>query len=71
MIVQLLSIKYRRELNGKIKIMSKREMQKEGISSPDDVDAIGLTFYKKKEPKRKPFKQPPYQPVFGSEGAKR
>lgn len=42
---QLLTLKYRRELSGKLKIMSKREMQKLGIKSPDAADALMLTFY--------------------------
>lgn len=41
---QLLTIKYRRELSGKLKIMGKREMQKLGIKSPDAADALMLTF---------------------------
>jgi hypothetical protein len=43
---QLLTIKYRRELSGKLKIMGKREMQKLGIKSPDAADALMLTFVK-------------------------
>lgn len=42
---QLLSIRYREELSGKIKIMSKREMKKLSISSPDIADALALTFF--------------------------
>jgi len=41
---QLLTIKYRRELSGKLKIMGKRKMQKLGIKSPDAADALMLTF---------------------------
>ena len=41
---QLLTLKYRRELTGKLKIMGKREMQKLGIKSPDAADALMLTF---------------------------
>jgi hypothetical protein len=41
----LLTIKYRRELSGKLKIMGKREMQKLGIKSPNAADALMLTFY--------------------------
>lgn len=41
---QLLTIKYRRELSGKLKIMGKREMQKLGIKSPAAADALMLTF---------------------------
>lgn len=66
---QLLSIKYRAELSGKIKIMSKDEMRKEGIPSPDKADGAALTFYKKEEVPRKPYKQPPYKAQFEWEGA--
>jgi len=62
---QLLSIRYREELSGRIKIMSKDEMRKEGISSPDKADSLALTFYKEEERiKRKPYKQEPYVPQF-------
>lgn len=44
--LQLLNIRYRRELSGKIKLMSKQEMRKEGIKSPDAYDALALTFYR-------------------------
>lgn len=37
-------IKYRTEVSGRIKIMSKREMRKEGIKSPNNIDALMLTF---------------------------
>lgn len=43
---QLLSIRFRRSMSGRIEIMSKREMRKEGMESPDLVDALALTFYK-------------------------
>lgn len=39
-----LAIKYRTEVSGRIKIMSKREMRKEGIKSPNNMDALMLTF---------------------------
>ena len=41
-----LDIKYKANNTGKIKIMSKVEMQKEGIASPDTMDALALTFAK-------------------------
>jgi len=41
---QMLSIKFRRELSGKIKLKSKREMIKDGEESPDEFDALCLTF---------------------------
>ena len=41
---QLLTLRYRRELSGKLKIMSKDDMGKEGLKSPDRADALMLTF---------------------------
>lgn len=41
---QILSIKFRRNLTGKIEIMPKREMRAAGIPSPDLADALALTF---------------------------
>ena len=42
---QLLKIKYKiADSSGKIKIMSKEEMLKDGIDSPDVADAFSLTF---------------------------
>jgi phage terminase large subunit len=41
---QLLQIRYRRQLSGKIKVMDKEEMRKQGIQSPDAWDALSLTF---------------------------
>ena len=43
---ELLSIRYRRTLAGRIEIMSKRDMQKEGLKSPNMADALMLTFVK-------------------------
>jgi len=42
---ELLDIKYRAEINRKIKIMSKDEMRRQGIMSPNFADALALTFY--------------------------
>jgi hypothetical protein len=42
---ELLTIRYRRELNDKVKIMSKLDMKKEGFKSPNVADALMLTFY--------------------------
>ncbi len=39
-----IGIKYRTELSGRIKIMSKRDMRKLGIKSPNCLDATMLTF---------------------------
>lgn len=41
---QLLSIKYRATTKRKIQIMSKKEMRKQGLASPDEADALSLTF---------------------------
>jgi len=41
---QLGEIKYKVDSGGKIKIMSKEEMLKEGIDSPDVADSLALTF---------------------------
>lgn len=41
---QLIEIKYKVDSSGRIKIMSKEEMLKEGIDSPDVADAFILTF---------------------------
>ena len=43
--LELLNIRFRRELNGKLRIMSKLDMQKQGIQSPDVADALMLSFY--------------------------
>jgi hypothetical protein len=42
---ELLQIRYRPELNGKLRIMSKREMQKLGIKSPNIADALMLSMH--------------------------
>lgn len=59
---ELLSIRFRRELSGKMKIMSKKDMRNEGIKSPNVADALMLTFvvtptiYKNVfEPKKKTY----------------
>jgi len=41
---ELLTVKFKRNLQGKIQIMSKQEMQKQGIPSPNKADAFMLTF---------------------------
>jgi hypothetical protein len=41
---EALNIKYRTEVSGRIKIMSKRDMKKQGIKSPNNLDALMLTF---------------------------
>ena len=41
---ELNHIRFRKELSGKMKIMSKLEMKKDGLKSPDHADALMLTF---------------------------
>lgn len=41
---ELLQVKFKRNLQGKIQIMSKDEMRKQGIPSPNKADAFMLTF---------------------------
>jgi hypothetical protein len=41
---QFKSIRFRRALTGKIQIMSKLDMRRAGYNSPDEVDALMLTF---------------------------
>jgi hypothetical protein len=43
---ELLDIRYKAGNNGKLKMMSKVDMGKEGIPSPDTADALSLTFGK-------------------------
>ena len=42
---ELLTIRYRRQLSGKIQVMPKQDMRKEGYPSPNTADALMLTFY--------------------------
>lgn len=41
---ELTHVRFRRGLNGKIEIMSKRDMRKEGYKSPNNADALAMTF---------------------------
>lgn len=41
---ELLQLRQRRELSGKLKIMGKAEMRKKGFKSPNTADALMLTF---------------------------
>ena len=41
---QLSSNRYRTELSGRVKMMGKKEMRKNGIKSPNAYDALMLTF---------------------------
>jgi hypothetical protein len=51
--------------------MSKEEMRKLGIQSPDAADALSLTFIERDEvfENTKPFKQKPYTPIWENEGS--
>ena len=42
---ELLTIRYRRNMQGKLQIWSKDDMRKEGIQSPNKADALMLTFW--------------------------
>jgi hypothetical protein len=50
---ELKTVKYRRNHKGKIVIMSKVEMQKESIASPNNSDALALTFVTKDKAAKK------------------
>lgn len=56
----LLSIKYTRILSGKKKVMSKEDMRRLGIASPDVPDALSLCFIEREDAGKpiKPYKQP-------------
>lgn len=41
---QLLSIRFKRTANGRIQIMDKPTMKKLGFPSPDEADALSMTF---------------------------
>ena len=41
---ELLSIRFRRTLNGRIQIMSKTDMKKKGFPSPNKADALSMCF---------------------------
>ena len=51
----LLTIYYKRNLRGKIQIMSKDEMSKKGWESPDVADGLSLTFNKREDIKGNPI----------------
>ena len=62
---ELLTIKYRRELNNKLKIMSKIDMKKEGFESPDNADALMLTFTRPPHSRHKKRVYTPNNPIIG------
>lgn len=56
---ELLSIRFRRTLNGRIQIMSKIEMRRLGFSSPDKADALSYLFLASEEPRNvQPYSPP-------------
>jgi hypothetical protein len=57
---ELLTIRYRRELNGKLSIMPKKEMRKNGYKSPDHVDSLMLSFTRATVRRKKQIRK--YQP---------
>lgn len=50
-------IKYKRTTKGQIRIMDKEEMRKEFGKSPDDADALMLTFWENPQRIRKTEKE--------------
>ena len=62
---ELLTIRYRRELNNKLKIMSKIDMKKEGYPSPDYADALMLTFTMNPAKKKHNRKYQPKNSIIG------
>jgi hypothetical protein len=61
---ELLAIRYRSELNGKLRIMSKKDMRKMGIKSPNYADALMLTFVKRETTLKK--YNDPYTETYGT-----
>lgn len=53
----LLMIKYKRTIKGQIRIMDKTDMRKEFGKSPDDADALALTFRDNPQRIRKPSEE--------------
>jgi len=48
--VQLASVKYKVNPSGKLQIMSKEDMLRNGIDSPDVADSLAMTFARSEEP---------------------
>lgn len=61
---ELLSLKYRRNETGKIQIMPKLEMKKQGISSPNFADSVMLTFVKPPTIIKQNFQTQGVSPLF-------
>ena len=53
------------ELDSKVRIQleSKKEMKERGVDSPDDADALALTFARRIAPPRLPDPRPPVRPL--------
>ena len=58
---QLTNVKYKADNRGRLRIMSKDEMIRHGIPSPDVADALMLTFYKPTHIKDKSFEEIDFQ----------
>ena len=67
LIQELISIKYKRNIKGKIQIMSKEQMKKEGIKSPNKADGLALTFFKEEEPDDD-YEEEELEPLYNSIG---
>lgn len=57
---ELLAIRYRSELNGKLRIMGKADMRKLSIKSPNYADALMLTFVRREHEISQTIQSPTY-----------
>lgn len=55
--LELVKIKYKPTGKGQMQIMTKKEMIKKGIPSPDHADALALTFYDAERPMAKTLEE--------------
>lgn len=58
---ELLTVRYRAELNGKLRIMSKKDMRAEGYRSPNHADALMLTFVTPDPSTQINYQPPPHE----------
>lgn len=65
---QLLTLRYRRTESGKMQMMSKLDMRREGIDSPDVADALMLTFVNEVGSRKSTFQ---YTPNYSKVGYRR
>lgn len=65
---ELLTIRYRAELNGKLRIMSKKDMRDEGYRSPNHADALMLTFVASDPPPIQAIYQEPHHEDYSLYG---